>query len=60
MDSLIFLEYILSISKQELHDQPEQLQGPIPTATNRPSLAPYHDQKKKLFSKLNFPFLLSS
>lgn len=44
MDVLIFLEYILFISKQELYDQPEQLQGLIHTATNRPSLAPCHDQ----------------
>lgn len=60
MDVLIFLEYILSISMQELHDQPEQLQGLIHTATNRPSLVPCHDQKKKLFSKLNFPFLFNN
>lgn len=54
MEVLILLECILSISKKQLHDHPERLQGLIHTATNRSPLLPCHDQKKKLFSKLNF------
>lgn len=54
--SMCFLpECILSLSKQT-----EELHGLIHIATGRPSLAPYHDLRKKLSSKLIFLVLFSS
>lgn len=55
-DVLIFLEHIRSISKQELHDQPEQLQWLIHTTTNRPSLALVMIKRRNCLQSWTFHF----